>query len=87
MSAPGKEGSIPVINISQVDTQTGNEMVAAAARWGFVFVKGKELGFTPEVIDAIFELVRSKLPPLQKYRDHGSIPNAFRSHATSSDLL
>lgn len=51
--------NIPVIDISNMDTQTGADLVNAIAKWGFVFVKGKGKGFTPDVIDATFQLVRS----------------------------
>lgn len=58
---------IPVVDISNVDTQTGADLVDAIAKWGFVFVKGKGLGFTPRVIDHTFELVRSSASRLQRY--------------------
>lgn len=49
--------NIPVIDISQEDTQTADQLVAAAAQHGFMFVKGQRLGFTSHVLDDAFDLV------------------------------
>ena len=62
-----EDTTIPVIDISNVDTQTGADLVDAIAKWGFVFIKGKELGFSPRVIDATFELVRSSASCFQRH--------------------
>ncbi|MCJ1247746.1 hypothetical protein MMC30_004961 [Trapelia coarctata] len=55
----GQETSpIPVIDISEPSDQTGHELVDAAARYGFVFIKSKSVGFTADVIDQMFALSR-----------------------------
>lgn len=50
---------IPVIDISTANTQTGDELVNAVVQYGFVFVKSKGVGFTKQIIDEMFQLVRS----------------------------
>ena len=50
---------IPVIDLpnTDIDEATGFALVDACAKYGFVFVKGKGLGFTADVLDNTFELV------------------------------
>ena len=50
---------IPVLDISNVDSQTGDALVDAVKKWGFVYVRGKEIGFTQENIDSMFQRVGS----------------------------
>lgn len=59
MSGEEAPGSlIPVIDISRIDEGTGELAVAAAAQYGFLFVKGDNLGFSKEMIDHAFSTVR-----------------------------
>lgn len=59
MSGEEAPGSlIPVIDISRIDEETGELAVAAAAQYGFLFVNGDDLGFSKEMIDHAFSLVR-----------------------------
>lgn len=52
---------IPVINISDADTQdTAEQLVDAVARYGFVFVRGVGTGFTKSILDNVFELVKTE---------------------------
>lgn len=57
-SIPSAESPIPVIDISHEDGMTATRLVEATTKHGFVFVKG-DLGFTPEIINDTFALVRS----------------------------
>ena len=62
MNGIGGHGGIqiPVIDIPQSSNTeaTGLALVDACAKYGFVFVKGKTLGFTPDILNETFELVR-----------------------------
>ncbi len=49
---------IPVMDLSHGTAQIGDLLVNAVSEWGFVFVRSVGSGFTPEVIDRTFELVR-----------------------------
>ena len=49
---------IPVIDISRIDEGTGELAVEAAAKYGFLFVQGDNLGFSKEMIDYAFSIVR-----------------------------
>ena len=49
--------SIPVIDISCADEETGRRLVDAAAQYGFAFVTGEDLGFTSDNIARTFALV------------------------------
>ena len=51
------DSMIPIIDLSLTDEQTGNLTVDAAAQYGFLFVKGNNLGFSKEMIDNAFALV------------------------------
>ncbi len=58
----GQEASpIPVIDISKPSEQTGHELVDAAARYGFIFIKSKSVGISADALDQMFALV-CKLP-------------------------
>ena len=62
MAASNGHGlQIPVIHISQADESTGNEMVDAAARYGFLYVRAAGTDFTPRIVDSTFELVSNPL--------------------------
>ena len=52
---------IPVIELpnSDTDPDIAAALVNAAAKHGFVFVKGGCLGFTPQTLNSNFELVRA----------------------------
>jgi len=49
---------IPVIDILPGSAEIASHLVDAAARYGFVFVKGEGLGFSSQSIDDAFSLVR-----------------------------
>ena len=52
---------IPVIDISEAsEADTADQLVDAVARYGFVFVKGEEIGFKRQILDDTFALVRPK---------------------------
>lgn len=55
------EISIPVIDISNEDAQTGIELVNAVEKWGFVFVRGEGLGLKIQDIEGAFQLVGSRI--------------------------
>lgn len=48
---------IPVIDLSNAKSQTGEQIVNAVVEWGFVFIKAHGSGFTPQIIDNTFQLV------------------------------
>lgn len=54
----GRSLQIPIIDISRENAQTGDCLVEAAAHYGFVFIKGQGLGFTSQILDDAFDLVR-----------------------------
>lgn len=61
---PGIDAStfkIPVVDVSSATAETGDQLVEAVARFGFVFVRGQDLGFTAQILDDTFELVRLKI--------------------------
>ena len=51
---------LPVIDLSNPPKRTGDDLVKATSRWGFVYIKSAGSGFTPEVIKCIFDMVRLK---------------------------
>ena len=68
MQATGTNGlklQIPVIDISKETEDIGHRLVDSVARYGFVFVRGEGLGFTPQILDDTFSLVRSDLSLLR----------------------
>ena len=48
---------LPIIDLSQATTETGDQLVEAASKWGFLYIRNRGLGFDTEIIDRIFELV------------------------------
>lgn len=48
---------IPVIDISNMNDDTGDQLVEAVHKWGFAFVKGSNTGLSALLIDHAFELV------------------------------
>ena len=48
---------LPIINISSLDEDIGELLVAAAAKYGFVYIKSTGLGIGAETVDKIFALV------------------------------
>ena len=57
---------IPIIDVSRIDSGTGSQLINAMAQYGFVFVKGRNTGFTSETIDHAFSLVGHEDAPLSK---------------------
>lgn len=57
----GSRLQIPVIDISEASTaDKADQLVDAVARYGFVFVRGEGMGFTRQILDNAFALVRWK---------------------------
>lgn len=57
----GPDFNIPVIDVSHASAaDTADQLVDAVARYGFAFVRGEGLGFTRQILDDGFALVRSK---------------------------
>lgn len=57
----GSRLQIPVIDISEASTaDKADQLVDAVARYGFVFVRGEGMGFTRQILDNAFALVRRK---------------------------
>ena len=48
---------LPIINISSLDETTGDRLVAAAAKYGFVYIKSTGLSISAETVDKMFALV------------------------------
>lgn len=59
-SSNGHGLQIPVIDISHVDEATGDEMVDAAARYGFLYVSANGTDFTSQIVDSTFGLVSAE---------------------------
>ena len=49
---------LPIIDVSKLDLPTGDRLIQAASKWGFFYVKNQHLGFTPEIVNREFDLVR-----------------------------
>ncbi|KAI9759231.1 MAG: hypothetical protein M4579_002519 [Chaenotheca gracillima] len=49
---------IPVIDVASVNSQTGRELVDAAEKYGFIFIKNRGLDISTSEVDRIFELSR-----------------------------
>ena len=47
---------LPVIDVSKIDSQTGDQILEAASKWGFLYIRNH--GFTVEFLERIFDLVR-----------------------------
>ena len=54
----GPNLQIPVIDLSHPTPHTADKLIDAVSRYGFVFVKGEGLGFTSQILDDTFALVR-----------------------------
>ena len=48
---------IPLIDLSGDEEHVGNELLEAVMKWGFVFIHGEALGFSPLAIEDTFDLV------------------------------
>jgi hypothetical protein len=48
---------IPVIDLSRDDQDTADQLVAAAATYGFLFIKSSGSNFSTEAVDATFKSV------------------------------
>ena len=46
---------LSVIDVSRIDSHTGDQILEAASKWGFLYVRNH--GFTAEDLDRIFDLV------------------------------
>ena len=53
----GDAVDIPVIDISEANTNAAEELVNAAATYGFVFVQNNRAGVPPDEIANVFSLV------------------------------
>lgn len=52
--------SIPVIDILNANAQTAETLIEAVVKWGFVYIKAHGSGFTPDVIENMFQLVSKR---------------------------
>lgn len=64
---------IPVIDVSKLNQETGDELVDAVHKWGFAFVKGCNTGFTASSIDHTFELSRTLFQSPQEEKQRCAI--------------
>lgn len=48
---------LPIIDISSPDEDTGDRLVAAAAKYGFIYIKSTGLSIGAEIVDKTFALV------------------------------
>lgn len=48
---------LSVIDVSKIDSRTGDQILEAASKWGFLYVRNH--GFTAEGLERIFDLVRA----------------------------
>ena len=54
----GENEHLPIIDLSQIGPETGDRLVEAASKWGFLYIRNQGLGFDTAVMDRIFGLVR-----------------------------
>ena len=54
---------LPIIDISSTDEETPGLLVAAAAKYGFVYVKSTGLSISAGTVDKIFALVSRQMQP------------------------
>ena len=50
---------IPIIDISEPSTNTADELISAAAKYGFVYIKSTGLGLNVDTLDRMFDIVGS----------------------------
>lgn len=48
---------LPAIDVSEIDSRTGDQILEAASKWGFLYIRNH--GFTAEVLERAFDLVRA----------------------------
>ena len=54
---------LPIIDVSKIDSQTGDQLIQAASKWGFLYVRNQDLGFTSEIMNRSFGHVRQNSSP------------------------
>ncbi|KAI9831324.1 MAG: hypothetical protein M1819_005098 [Sarea resinae] len=64
---------LPVIDISTPDARAGNEIVDAASKYGFLFIKAQGSGFSQNDIDRMFELSRQFFSSSREEKDKCAI--------------
>ncbi|MCJ1271091.1 hypothetical protein MMC22_010990 [Lobaria immixta] len=47
---------LPAIDVSEIDSRTGDQILEAASKWGFLYIRNH--GFTAEVLERAFDLSR-----------------------------
>ncbi|MCJ1230097.1 hypothetical protein MMC12_006768 [Toensbergia leucococca] len=47
---------LPIIDTSKTDFTTGQRLIDAASKWGFLYVRSGEINITPDIIDHIFTI-------------------------------
>ncbi|MCJ1351958.1 MAG: hypothetical protein MMC33_001942 [Icmadophila ericetorum] len=52
----GENEHLPIIDLSQIGPETGDRLVEAASKWGFLYIRNQGLGFDTAVMDRIFGL-------------------------------
>lgn len=60
-AAVRKAVEIPVIDISATNDNAASELVDAASKYGFVFIKNNDAGIAPGKISQMFDLVSTKV--------------------------
>lgn len=58
--------TLPVINIANPSPEIGRQMIDAAAAHGFFYVDTRGTDFTPELVERLFQLVRTLLSSGQR---------------------
>ena len=53
----GTSTHIPVIDISNVDDEVGENLVEAASEWGFIYISSHGLDMTAETVNRTFDIV------------------------------
>ncbi|KAL2048107.1 hypothetical protein N7G274_000018 [Stereocaulon virgatum] len=64
---------IPVIDLSEADAQTADQLVKAVAEYGFVFVKGEEMDFTAQILNDTFALSKAFFASPVEEKEKGGI--------------
>ena len=68
---------LPVIDVSNIDSQTAEKLLKATSEWGFVYLGSQGLGIAREEIDQAFDLVRLT----------SSLPDTIANHTQVSTIL
>jgi hypothetical protein len=77
---------LPIFDISDPTPEVGRSMIAAAAKYGFLFLDTKGTDFAEAIVDRVFETVRRRMAsspylliPLLQSKDFFSSPEAEKA--------